>query len=105
MNVSHGSRRISILGGVLLALTLFFIAGSVMTPATLEPVESADAACSDLFHDIYRREACIEDRLANPPGFPPRRTWPWLIAASSMMIMCRLVVALQHRLADRTSGP
>ena len=105
MNVSDGSRRISILGAVLFALTLSFIAGSVMTPATLEPVESADAACSDLFHDVYRRAACIEDRVANPPGFPPRRTWPWLIAASGMMILCRPVVALQHRLADRTIGP
>jgi hypothetical protein len=68
-------------------------------------VESADAACSDQFHDIYRREACIEDRLANPPGFPPRRTWPWLIAVSGLMILCRPVVALRRRLDPRAIAP
>ena len=101
MKVFSEPRRVSIVGGVFLALTISFIVASLMTPATLEPVESADVACSDLYDDVQLRGECIEDRLAHSPGFPPTPTWPFLLGASVLMILYWPVVTLLHRLRKR----
>ena len=69
-------RRVSIVGGVLLALTLSFIVACLMTPATLEPVESADAACSD------PQTTCSYEGRASRIGSPPS----WLSAETDLAV-------------------